>query len=57
MSKDRKVTQKGVVKESSELIKEREIAREGQEKWPKQPTENKRSLPTEESSDIPSKKS
>jgi hypothetical protein len=40
--KARKVTHVGVVKESSELRKEREIAKQGG-RWPEQPTHEKKS--------------
>jgi hypothetical protein len=43
MPKGRKITHVGVVKESSELIAEREKARVGNEKFPEQPSNHKKS--------------
>ncbi len=44
--KDRKVTSAGIVKESSELIKEREVAKQGG-KWPAEPSHEKKSVDAE----------
>jgi hypothetical protein len=45
--KARKVTSAGVVKESSELLKEREVAKQGG-KWPAQPAQEKKSVEVEQ---------
>jgi hypothetical protein len=44
--KNRKVTSVGVVKESSELIKERETSKQGG-KWPDEPSHEKKSVDAE----------
>jgi hypothetical protein len=44
--KNRKVTSVGVVKESSELIKERETSKQGG-KWPDEPSHEKKSVEAE----------
>jgi len=54
MPKGRKITPVGVVKESSDLIAEREKARLGIEKFPEQPSNEKKS--PEEGQENPSKK-
>jgi hypothetical protein len=54
MPKGRKITPAGVVKESSELIAEREKARVGNEKFPQQPSNEKKS--PEEGQENPPKK-
>jgi hypothetical protein len=54
MPKGRKITAVGVVKESSELIAEREKARVGNEKFPQQPSKEKKS--PEEGAQNPPKK-
>ena len=43
MPQGRKITHVGVVKESSDLIAEREKARVGHEKFPEQPSRRKKS--------------
>jgi hypothetical protein len=43
MPKGRKITPAGVVKESSDVIAEREKARVGHQKFPEQPSNEKRS--------------
>jgi hypothetical protein len=45
--KSRKVTNVGVVKESSELLKEREVSKQGG-KWPAQPVHEKKSVEVEQ---------
>jgi hypothetical protein len=44
MSKGRKVTDKGVVKESSKIIQDRETSREHAGKWPEQPRKKEISI-------------
>jgi hypothetical protein len=56
MPKGRKITPVGVVKESSELIAEREKARVGHEKWPEQPSNEKKSPEQGEEQKSPKKK-
>ena len=56
MPKGRKITPVGVVKESSELIAEREKARLGIEKFPEQPSNEKKS-PEEGGQNPPKKRS
>lgn len=43
MPKGRKITHVGVVKESSQMIEQREKARIGHEKFPEQPSQRKKS--------------
>ena len=56
MPKGRKITPTGVVKESSDLIAEREKARVGNEKFPEQPSNHKKSPEENEEQKSPKKK-
>ena len=56
MPKGRKITPTGVVKESSDLIAEREKARVGNEKFPEQPSNHKKSPEQDEEQKSPKKK-
>jgi hypothetical protein len=55
MPKGRKITPAGVVKESSDVIAEREKARAGHEKFPEQPSNEKKS-PEQEDQKSPKKR-
>jgi hypothetical protein len=54
MPKGRKITHTGVVKESSDVIAEREKARAGYQKFPEQPSNEKKS-PEEDEQKAPKK--
>ena len=54
MPKGRKITPTGVVKESSDVIAEREKARVGHQKFPEQPSDDKKS-PEKEDQKSPKK--
>jgi hypothetical protein len=56
MPKGRKITPAGVVKESSDVIAEREKARVGHQKFPEQPSNEKKS-PEEDEQKSPKKPS
>jgi hypothetical protein len=56
MPKGRKITPAGVVKESSDVIAEREKVRVGHQKFPEQPSKEKKS-PEEDNQNPPNKPS